>query len=497
MTEEKTGGPLVTPTSGINGIPYDAIAGSATCQILVAGAGTAAQIAVLSALTGQVWGVVGGFAGTLAANALAAANGCFPVNPGPGPNGPNSGIAGGQCLETEGCNLMLLRGAPDGPQYVTVRKLISSVRSGTYPNGTPKCTTTFIDCDGITQQDDEAIEDTWPIYTEVVDGGVCVGDPSPDPGPSLPDPVPVPDPDGGDCVYETQLIDAYINEAGGMSILYETCATGPGCSGCSRFWYHGPGDVQPAPPEPIPGPDGEPLPPRNPKPGSDNCPDPCEPCKWEPCEPPPAAITGSSFTFTSACGEGENNEIKQVNYNLPGGGDLQSSLQGLADQNKLIMEMLQQHLLWKTPVCPEEKPELKGDMRTISFVSDETSPYGKSRLRKRLRYRSESGLGLGEVIDHWKDFNWSAGPVCVKHTGSSWGSPQVWAASESEGKRVLLHAAREAGVDPDQVGKWLIGGSDNARYGVPGTMRVNTKGGYYWITARDGEDGMPLVGKIG
>ena len=497
MTEEKTPGPIVTPTSAINGVPYDAIASSATCQILGAGAGIAATIAVQSALTGQIWGVVGGAAGLLAANGLAAANGCFPVGEGPGPGGPG-GIAPGQCMETEGCDLMLLRAGGEFGQYTTVRKLISSVSSGTYPNGTPKCTTTFVDCDGVTRSDDEAIDDLWPIVTEVQPGGVCVGDPSPDdPGPGLPDPVPVPDPDGGDCTYNTQLVDAYINEAGGMSILYEVCATGPGCEGCSRFWYHGPGDVQPAPPQPITDPDGKPLPPRNPKPGGGDCPDPCEPCKFEKCEPPPASISANSFTFTSACGEGENNEIKTATYNLPGGGDLQQSLQALADQNKSIMEMLQQHLLWKTPVCPEEKPELKGDFRTISFVSDETSPYGKSRLRKRLRYRSESGLGLGEVIDHWKDFSWSAGPVCVKHTGSSWGSPQVWAASESEGKRVLLHAAGEAGIDPNQVGKWLIGSSDNARYGVPGTMRVNTKGGYYWITSRDGEDGMPLVGKIG
>ena len=496
MTEEKTGGPLVTPTSAINGIPYDAIAGSATCQILGAGAGTAAQIAVLSALTGQIWGLVGGVAGTLAANALAAANGCFPVNPGPGPGGPG-GIAPGQCMETEGCDLMLLRKGGAGGQYTTVKKLLSSYASGTYPNGTPKCTTTFIDCDGVTQADDEAIEDLWPIVTRVRDGGVCVGDPSPDnPGPGLPDPVPVPDPDGGDCVYQTQLVDAYINEAGGMSILYETCATGPGCSGCSRFWYHGPGDVQPAPPEPIPGPDGEPLPPRNPKPGSGNCPDPCEPCKWEPCEEPKAVITGDTFLFTAACDETEDGQKEQKMYALPGGGDISTCFEALAQQNKAIMDMLQQHLLWKTPVCPEEKPELKGDFRTISFISDETSPYGRARLRKRFRYRSMSGLGLGEVIDHWKDFSYAAGPVCVIHKGSPSGTPQVWAASESEGKRVIQHAFREAGIDPNQVGEWIVSSSDSARYGVSGQMRVNTKGGYYWITSRDGEDGMPLVGKL-
>ena len=493
MTETSSGGQLVVRGGSINGVSYDAIASSATCQIFAAGAGISAGIAVNSALTGQIWGVVGGGAGLLAANALAAANGCFPVNPEPGPGGGDEGIAGGQCMETEGCDLMLLRRGGASQYTGPVRKLISSVRSGTYPNGTPKATTTYINCDGDTVQDDEAVEDLWPITTSVQPGGTCKGSPSPDPGPGLPDPVPVPDPDGGPCTFNTQLIDSYINAAGGMSILYETCATGgEGCSGCSRFWYHGPGNTQPAPPEPITDPDGEPIPIPNPE-GGPPCPDPCEPCRFEPCVPPPAEITARSFQFTSACGEGEDGQVKTVQYQLPGGMNLEGSLQALAQQNLTILEVLQQHLLWKTPTCPKETPELEGDFRTISFRSDETSPYGKSRLRKRFRYRGSSGVGLGAIVDHWKDFTFQSGPVCVIHSGASWGTPQVWAASESEGKRVILHAAGEAGIDPNQVGKWSVSSSDNARYGVFGTMRVDTTGGYYWITSRDGSDNRPIV----
>ena len=496
MTEEQSGASpaLQTPRSSINGIPYDAIASSATCQILGAGAGIAANIAVGSALTGQIWGVVGGGAGLLAANALAAANGCFPVNPDDGPSdGSGDGIAANQCLESKnGCNLQLYRKG-GASQYIVVKKLISSVASGEYPNGAKKVTTTYINCAGERESDDEARDDLWPITTSLLNGDVCQGDPSPEPGPGLPAPVPVPDPDGGPCTYNTQIIDTYINEAGGMSILYETCAVGDGCSGCSRFWYHGPGNTQPAPPAPIPEPDGEPKPPRNPQPGGGPCPDPCEPCRFEPCEPPDASIDADEFVFTSACGETPEGDKQVVNYMLPGSSNLKESFQALASQNKQIMNMLQQHLLWKTPTCPKETPELEGDFRTISFRSDETSPYGKSRLRKRFRYRGSSGVGLGEIVDHWKDFTYTAGPVCVIHSGSSWGTPQVWAASESEGKRVIQHAAREAGIDPDQVGKWTVSSSDNARYGVPGTMRVDTTGGYYWITARDGSDGRPIV----
>jgi len=112
---------------------------------------------------------------------------------------------------------------------------------------------------------------------------------------------------------------------------------------------------------------------------------------------------------------------------------------------------------------------------------------------KRFRYRSESSNDLGRLVDHWSDFTWSAGPVCVQHSGSSVGTPQVWASSADEGKRVIRHAFGEAGVNPDQTGKWTVGGSDNPRYGVPGKMRVCTKGGYYWITERLGSDSRPKV----
>jgi hypothetical protein len=496
MTEGSTAGQLVVRGGSINGVSYDAIAGSATCQLFAAGAGIAANIAVGSAITGNIWGVVGGGAGLLGANALAAANGCFPVNPDPGPSSGGNGIAEGQCMETETCDLMLIRRGGEGGQYVTVKKLISSVASGTYPNGAAKATTTWINCAGETESDDEAQEDLWPIVTQVMNGATCVGGPSGPPSNPLPDPVPVPDPDGGPCTFNTQLIDSYINAAGGMSILYETCATGPGCSGCSRFWYHGPGNTQPAPPEPIPGPDGEPLPQPNPEGPGGDCPDPCpppEPCRFEPCSPPEATITARNFLFTSACGENEDGTKAQATYNLQGASDLKGCFDALAAQNGQIMTMLQQHLLWKTPTCPEETPELEGEFRTISFRSDETSPYGKSRLRKRLRYRSRSGIGLGELVDYWKDFTFIGGPVRVRHVGSSWGTVEVWAITEDEGKRVILHAAGEAGIDPNQVGRWSTRRSDSSRLGVSLPMRVDKTGGYYWITARDGSDNRPIV----
>ena len=165
------------------------------------------------------------------------------------------------------------------------------------------------------------------------------------------------------------------------------------------------------------------------------------------------------------------------------------------DRLDALSSQITQHLQYKTPICAPATVPLEGDWRTISFRSDEVSPYGNSRLRKRLRYRSVSGIGLGELVDYWKDFTWEAGGVVVGHIGGPWGTPKVWAASEHEGKRVLLHAAGEAGFDPDQIGEWKVGVSRGARLGVSGTMRVDTTGGFYWVTNRDGSDQRPIVAK--
>lgn len=147
---------------------------------------------------------------------------------------------------------------------------------------------------------------------------------------------------------------------------------------------------------------------------------------------------------------------------------------------------------FRQPTC-KVVPVLLGDFRTISFRSTTVSPFGKSRLRKRFRYRSQAGTALDPLVDHWVGFSWEAGPVCVIHKGASWGTPQVWASSIDEGKRVIRYAGIEAGIDPDSVGEWIVSGSSSPRVGVSGTMEVDTSGGFYWITARDGSDERPLV----
>ena len=199
-----------------------------------------------------------------------------------------------------------------------------------------------------------------------------------------------------------------------------------------------------------------------------------------------------SFTMTAPCDVDEEGEPEFRTWEFEKG----SFEQRMNAHQVALMEMLQQHLNWKTPTCRNDKPCLEGDWRTVSFRSDDTSPYGKSRLRKRFRYRSTSGYELGAVVDHWKDFTFTSGPVIVSHAGAPWGTPKVWAATADEGKRVIRHAAGEAGIDPDKTGRWIISGSSSARYGVSDTMRVDTTGGFYWISARDGTDARPLVAEV-
>ena len=199
-------------------------------------------------------------------------------------------------------------------------------------------------------------------------------------------------------------------------------------------------------------------------------------------------IPGTTYDLAGVCEGTEPGQPQPVaEFEVEDG----LNLQAIINRIDALPDVLQQHLAYRTPICRGTPQE--GDFRTISFISDQLSPGGKRRLDRRFRYRSQSGVGLSGVVDHWRAFVWEAGPVLVKHRDAWWGSPRVWASTVDEGKRVIRHAAGEAGLDPDQVGRWEVSGSSNPRVGAPGTMRVNTSGGYYMITARDGSSERPLV----
>ena len=279
----------------------------------------------------------------------------------------------------------------------------------------------------------------FPLVRLIPDEGAVCETPAPgiEPDPHNPG-DPIADPINhviDDCTWTIQATEAYVDDQMVWHTYYVISADNDSCGGPFAYWSSdkGPQWVAPNPPGPVfPDPNPpSPLPPRDYNPRFDDIDDDLD--------------------------------------------EIQKELEKL-----------------KECACPEEEP-IEGEFRTISFRSDETSPFGKSRLRKRLRYRSRSGLELGALVDHWKDFTWQSGAVRVQHLGASWGAPSVWAVDADEGKRVLLHAAGEAGIDPNQVGRWKVGSSNNSRIGVSDTMRVDTTGGYYWITARDGSDQRPLV----
>ena len=207
-------------------------------------------------------------------------------------------------------------------------------------------------------------------------------------------------------------------------------------------------------------------------------------------EPPeePVVIPGGTLTFTAACDKDEQGNLEQVQYPLLGATGTNAALIALYDNQTTLMTMLQQHLLWKTPICENEKPELEGEWVTTRWMSDEKIDGSERRLRKLFRYRTKSTRDVGQLSAYWRTFTWRSGPVIVLHKGAWWGTPQVWAETEEEGKRVIRFAAGEAGIDPDQVGEWGVSSSSAPRYGLPGTMRIQRFKGFPWVAKRDSSD---------
>ena len=406
----------------------------------------AAQVAVTSVFTGQIWGVVGGGAGVVGMNALAAASGCFnnenenPDFPLPTPyfmTGCRK-VTGG-----DGCFTFYFEdGTPhEGVCAQLYREMVNIEFLRYSASGNISYfRVTYVSPNGTLLTQDKSYnyryKNTPPFGVGVpLEGGSCV-EQAPDtpplwqPNTPIAPPYEYTDPETG-CTWQIQAYDSYLNSAGQPVFHWRATSDNPTeCGGPYEWWGNGQEPDIPSFPDPRED-DPRPTPPQLP----------------------------------------------------PGPG------QDIKDDLDKIKEELEK---LKDCACPE-KPVQEGDYRTISFRSDEKSPFSNARLRKRFKYRSKSGLDLGAIVNHWADFEFAAGPVAVGHVGSALGSPQVWAATADEGKRVIRHAGGEAGINPDQVGEWRIGSSDNARYGVSGQMRVDTTGGYYWITARDGSDGPPIV----
>ena len=193
-------------------------------------------------------------------------------------------------------------------------------------------------------------------------------------------------------------------------------------------------------------------------------------------------VPAQTLEMLAACDYDANDELAKFSISYPE----QEILQAILERVNDIPEFLQQHLAWKTPTCKDEKPTLEGQWVTTRWESLEKMDHSGRRLRKLFRYRTKSTRDLGQLSSYWRSFTWQAGSVCVFHKGAWWGTPQVWAASEEEGRRVIRFAGAEAGINPDQVGEWGTSGSNSPRYGMSGTMIIQEFEGYPWVAKRDG-----------
>lgn len=168
---------------------------------------------------------------------------------------------------------------------------------------------------------------------------------------------------------------------------------------------------------------------------------------------------------------------------------------GLSRRMDALAWMINNAQLIPYTSCAPKKPVLEGQWVTTRWESDQKMDHSGRRLRKLFRYRTKSTRDLGQLSAYWEDFTWHAGDVIVWHEGAWWGSPKVWAQSTEEGQRVIRHAASEAGIDPDQVGRWKSGSSHSPRYGMSGNMRILKKQGFPWVASRSGEDYPNYLGK--
>lgn len=111
-------------------------------------------------------------------------------------------------------------------------------------------------------------------------------------------------------------------------------------------------------------------------------------------------------------------------------------------------------------------------------------PRSPGAIEKQLTYRLDIPEGQEERIaretaEHWAGFQWETGRVIVAWVSDAYGTIQVWAIGEAEGKGVIQHALAHMGVD-ERLGQWVVTSSKSARYGKIGTVqpgRVSVRNG--------------------
>ena len=350
--------------------------------------------------------------------------------------------------------------------------------------------------------------DVYAVYLTLQGGSRCAGN-----GSDIPDGVVYPPPqyiENGDCTYKFELNNVVVDENNQpMGILYKA---GPD----DRELREGPiteCNIEPTyifidatggpdkTIDPI-GPDGQEIPIdeivkriRNPVINAVN--ENTDAKLQQYFDERVPMLPGGAWTLQGVCETDEEGSLiePQPTFRWEWGASSSSSM--AAQQLLYMSDLIQQQLNFKHRTCKSSGPELRGQWVTTEWRSLEYSDSGNNVLRKRLRYRSIGDRTLESLVGFWENFAWEAGPVCVIHQGGWWGTPQVWAATEDEGKRVLRQAAENAGFDADAEGEWVVSASSGSRYGRSGTMNIAVINGsgtsWFAITARDGSNGRPDV----
>ena len=440
--------------------------------------------ALASAFTGQFY-VTGGLA-LIGGAAELAYNlaGCTGDPPPPPPSGEDDRF----CWKSSTCELIVQRDPPSygiGVFGDTKALEILEVIKTPFSDLAAEFEIKYIDCNGAQQ----TLRPNAPGPKDreySLSTSNCIGNkPSEQPVHSPGEPIAPPQThtDENGCNWTIQATDAYVDDYGGWHTYYVITADNDACGGPFAYWSSGDEPPQWVPLPPGTDPPVDPVPPGpTPAPEPSPCPDPC------PDIPPPHELGAKTYELTGVCEAVEEGQ-PQPSFKYPvSGGRYEEVLSSKLDSLAL---MIQQHLALKTPTC-NGRPKLEGDWVTAQWISDEASSDSPLRLRKRTRYRSKSGRSDSELAEYFSSFAWEAGPVCVIHKGTWWGTPQVWARDADEGKRVLRHLAGEAGIDPDQNGEWEVSGSRHPRVGRRGTMRLRTIEGFPWVSSRDGSDMLPM-----
>jgi hypothetical protein len=112
------------------------------------------------------------------------------------------------------------------------------------------------------------------------------------------------------------------------------------------------------------------------------------------------------------------------------------------------------------------------------------------RRIKRISYRDQGNTNQAGHQAHWAGFEWEAGRTVVSYCGA-WGEVQVWASTEAEGRRVILHACTIASIPTTgpQAGEWVVVTAKAGRNGQTGTFVVPEIGPYAVVSKRSGPSG--------